>query len=133
MQLDELTADQKKLWSRVDALWQMSLSQDTASVSSALHSDYSGWVTGQDKLHEREAAIASVGPSSPRTLNYELQPLGVNIFDGIIGVVHYKYTAEIESGTNSSKSVSGRWSEVYLQKNGEWIMLSVSGGPDGER
>lgn len=133
MQLDKLTADQKKLWSRVDALWQMSLSPDTAPVDAALHSDYSGWVTGQDQPHGREAAIASVGPSSPRTLNYELQPLGINIFDGIVGVVHYTYTAEIESGTGSSKSVAGRWSEVYLKKNGEWIMISVSGGPDGER
>lgn len=133
MRLDGLTEEQKKLWSRVDALWRMSMTRETAPVGDALHANYTGWVTGQAQPHDREAAIASVGPSSPRVLSYKLQPLSINVFDGIVGVVHYSYVAEVESGANASKSVAGRWSEVYLRKNGEWIMISVSGGPDGER
>ena len=133
MGLGRLTRDQKELWSRVDALWQMSMTQETAPVGDALHANYTGWVTGQDRPHGRDAAIASVGPSSPRVLSYELQPLSINIFDGIVGVAHYSYVAEVESGADASKNVAGRWSEVYLRKNGQWIMISVSGGPDGKR
>lgn len=71
--------------------------------------------------------------SSPRVVSYELQPLSIAVFDGIAGVVHYIYVADVETGQAVSKSVSGRWSEMYLRKNGRWVMVSVSGGPDGER
>lgn len=131
--MGELTDEQERLWARVNALWRMSVTRDTALVGEALHPNYTGWVTGQARPHGRDAAIASVGPSSPRILSYELQPLSIAVFDGMAGVVHYNYVAEVESGANLSKTVSGRWSEVYLRHNGEWIMISVSGGPDGER
>ncbi|WP_454642122.1 nuclear transport factor 2 family protein [Bradyrhizobium liaoningense] len=131
--LDRFSEDQHGLWARVEALWKMSVAQDTASVADALHPNYVGWVTGQPQPHSRDAAIASVGPSCPRVLTYKLQPLSVVVFDGKVGVVHYTYVAEVESGTNASKTVSGRWSEMYLRKDGQWSMISVSGGPDGER
>jgi hypothetical protein len=133
MILDELSEEQHELWARVDGLWRMSVTQETASVADALHPRYVGWVTGRSEPHGREAAIASVGPSSPRVLSYSLRPLSITVFDGIAGVVHYTYVAEVESGPSVSKTIRGRWSEVYLRKNGQWIMISVSGGPDGER
>jgi hypothetical protein len=133
MVLNQLSQEQRGLWARVDALWKTSAAQDTASAADALHPNYVGWVTGQLQPHGRDTAIAAVGPASPRVLNYQLQPLSVAVFDGTVGVAHYKYVAEVESGPNASKTISGRWSEVYIRKNGQWTMISVSGGPDGER
>jgi len=133
MKLDQLTKEQGDLWARVEALWKMAVAQDTASASDALHPDYVGWVTGQPRPHSREAAIASVGPSSPRVLSYKLQPLNIVVFDGVAGVVHYTYVADVKTSQGVSQAVSGRWSEMYLRKNDRWIMISVSGGPDGER
>lgn len=133
MKLDQLTDEQRDLWARVEALWKMAVAQDTASASEALHPDYVGWVTGQPRPHGRDVAIASVGPSSPRVLSYELRPLSVVVFDGTAGVAHYAYLAVVEAGQGALQTVSGRWSEMYLRKNGQWIMVSVSGGPDGER
>lgn len=132
MELDRLNEEQAQLWSRVDALWKVSLTRDAARARDALHARYTGWVTGQPEPHDREAAVASVGPSSPRVLSYGLTPLRITIFDGIVGVVHYRYTAEVEAGAQTT-TVSGRWTESYLRKNGEWLMISVSGGPDGQR
>jgi hypothetical protein len=109
------------------------MTRETDHVRDALHPKYTGWVTGQARPHDREAAVASVGPSSPHVLNYKLEPLSINVFDDVVGVVHYSYVAEVASSSDTSKSVSGRWSEVYLRKHGEWVMVSVSGGPDGER
>lgn len=128
-----MTDEQKELWLRVDALWKISMARETAPLHAGLHPGYTGWVTGQPQPHNREAAIASVGPSSPAVLSYRLQPLSINVFDGVVGVVHYSYVAEVKSEANVSKNVAGRWSEVYIRKNGEWLMISVSGGPDGER
>ncbi len=130
---DQLTEEQRELWARVESLWNMFVAQDTASVADALHPNYVGWVTGQPRPHGRDAAIASAGPSAPRVLTYRLQPLSIAVFDGTIGVVHYMYVAEVESDPNGPTTVSGRWSETYLRKNGRWIMIAVSGGPDGER
>ena len=133
MSADQLTEEQRDLWAQVEALWKMAATQDTESAADAVHPDYVGWVTGQPRPHGRAAAIASVGPSSPRVLSYKLQPLSIAVFDRVAGVVHYTYVADVESGPNVSKAVSGRWSEMYLRKNGRWTMISVSGGPDGER
>lgn len=133
MQLDRLSNQQRTLWSRVNGLWEMLMTGDAAAVSLALHPEYRGWVTGQARPHGREAAIASVAPSSSRVLRYELQPLSVTVYDGVVGVVHYSYVAEVESGADASRTVAGRWSEVYLRKGGEWLLISVTGGPDGER
>lgn len=133
MKLNELAEEQRDLWAQVEALWKMAVAQDAVSASGALHPNYVGWVTGQPQPHGRDAAIASVGPSSPRVLSYRLQPLSIAVFDGTAGVVHYTYVADVQSGEGLSKAVSGRWSEMYLRQNGRWIMISVSGGPDGER
>jgi hypothetical protein len=130
---DTLTAEQAGLWARVDVLWKLFVAQDTDTVAVALHPNYVGWVTGQPRPHNRDAAIASAGSSSPRVLSYELEPLGIAVFEGMAGVVHYTYVAQIDLDGTASRKVSGRWSEMYLRKNGEWIMISVSGGPDGER
>jgi hypothetical protein len=128
----QLSEAQAQLRSRVDALWKLSVTRDVALVRDALHPSYAGWVTGQPGPHDREAAIAAVGPSSPRVLSYRLTPLGITVFDGVVGVVHYRYAAEVDAGTGSA-SVNGRRTESYLRKNGEWLMISVSGGPDGQR
>jgi hypothetical protein len=133
MNLDDLTQEERTLWSRVGALWDLSLARQPEPVRVALHPDYTGWVTGTPLPHDREAAVASVGPSSPRVLSYSLQPLAVSVVDGIVGVVHYTYEAEVESASEGATRVSGRWTEVYMRTNDEWLMVSVSGGPDGER
>ncbi|ADZ72653.1 nuclear transport factor 2 family protein [Polymorphum gilvum] len=133
MDLTALTPVQRSLWSRVEELWQLGIAQDPEPVRRALHPDYCGWVTGTDAPHDRAAAVASVGPGSPRILGHRLEPLAVSVFEDMVGVVHYRYEADVETTAGAGRSVTGRWSEVYLRRNGEWTMISVSGGPDGER
>lgn len=133
MEMDALTEEQRTLWARVDALWKLTMTPNTAAVRDALHPHYIGWVTGNAQPHDREAAVAAVGPSAPRVTGYELRPLAITVFDGVVGVVHYTYSADIEASSDARKKICGRWTEVYLQQHGEWIMISVSGGPDGER
>lgn len=131
---EQMTAEARQLWRRVEELWGLSVARDEAGVRAALHPDYTGWVTGQPLPHDRDAAIRSVGPDAPRVLDYRLSPLAVRVFDGTAGVAHYSYAAEVETATGSSQQVAGRWSEVYLRgTDGLWLMVSVSGGPDGQR
>jgi hypothetical protein len=65
---------------------------------------------------------------------YELTPLVVRVFEDRAGVIHYRYVAEVESERGRTTAVRGRWTEVYLRNVAdEWIMIAVSGGPDGQR
>jgi hypothetical protein len=130
----ELSLEQRQLWARCEELWNLSIAREAAPIRAALHPDYTGWVTGAERPHFREAAVASVGPSSPRVIAYELTPLAVRVFEGRAGVIHYSYVAEMQSESGATKAIRGRWTEVYLRNDaGEWIMIAVSGGPDGQR
>lgn len=131
--LENLTGEQAGLWAQVVALWDMAVRRDVVAIAKALHPAYSGWVTGTQKPHDIDAALASVGPSSPSIRRYALTPLHVAVFDGIAGVAHYTYEAEVEVGADDMKTITGRWTEMYLRKNDAWQMVSVSGGPDGQR
>jgi hypothetical protein len=134
VQIDNLTPEQRELWSRCEQLWEASLRREPAPIRAALHLNYTGWVTGTAAPHDREAAVASVGPESPQVLGYELTPLAIRVFESHTGVIHYCYTAELKAAEGSTKTVSGRWSEVYVRNDdGEWVMIAVSGGPDGQR
>nr|WP_295470389.1 nuclear transport factor 2 family protein [Mesorhizobium sp.] len=131
--LENLTGEQAGLWAQVVALWDMAVRRDVISIANALHPAYSGWVTGNERPHDFQAAMASVGPPSPPIRRYDLTPLHVAVFDGVAGVAHYTYEAEVDSGGDRIQSIAGRWTEMYLRKNGAWQMVSVSGGPDGQR
>src|SRR5690606_33342334 len=74
---EQMTAEARQLWRRVEELWGLSVARDEAGVRAALHPDYTGWVTGQPLPHDRDAAIRSVGPDAPRVLDYRLSPLAV--------------------------------------------------------
>ncbi len=134
MRPTELSQEQRQLWARCEELWKLSITREALPIRTALHPDYTGWLTGAERPHDREAAVASVGPSSPRVVAYQLTPLAVRVFEGRAGVIHYSYFAEVESEKDVTKAVGGRWTEVYLRNDAaEWIMIAVSGGPDGQR
>ncbi|NML73777.1 nuclear transport factor 2 family protein [Rhizobium sp. S-51] len=125
--------EQLALWEHVSDLWEIARRRETGPVRRLLHRDYTGWVTGLESPHDYEAAVASVGPDTPRVLRYRLRPLTVRIFDHEVGVVHYGYEAEVEAHGEGAKTIAGRWTEVYKRRGADWLMIAVSGGPDGMR
>ncbi|GEO84933.1 MULTISPECIES: nuclear transport factor 2 family protein [Alphaproteobacteria] len=125
--------DERDLWEHVTELWEIARRREAGPVRKLLHRDYSGWVTGLDLVHDYEAAVASVGPGTPRVLRYRLKPLKITIFDQEVGVVHYSYEADVEADDGTTRHVGGRWTEVYKRRGNGWLMITVSGGPDGMR
>ena len=72
--------------------------------------------------------MRSVTHSSAVVTAYELTPLSVRVYDHVVGIVHYAYSATVASPDAASPlQVTGRWSEVYLRQDGDWLMISVSG------
>lgn len=80
--------------------------------------------------HSREDAVQSVANAPGRTLAYSLEPLSVRVYEGMTGVVHYKYGATVESANGQRASVSGAWTEVYIKSSALWQMVAVSGRPN---
>ncbi len=133
MDIDSLDAERLALWQRVDALWAMLLRRDEASIRAAIHPAYSGWVTGQPRSHGRDAALAAAVDEARRLREYRLDPVGISIADGAAGIVHYRYAAALEGEDGEIVRIGGGWTEIYLRRDGNWTMIGVSGGPDGQR
>ena len=84
----------------------------------------------QAATHDREAAIQSVLGDAPTVAAYELVPLSVQVYGDIVGIVHYRYSASVTRRDAAPLEITGKWSEVYLRQDSQWVMVSVSGRPD---
>jgi hypothetical protein len=125
----DLTAEQLELWRHVNELWELSAAKDSRRIRDALHPDYVGWDISAPLPHDRDAAVQSVAGDSPRLSRYELEPLSVRVYEGAVGVVHYRYLAVVEPDGAKFAAVSGKWTEVYAKQGQRWLMVAVSGQP----
>lgn len=80
--------------------------------------------------HDRDAAVQSVLGDAPTVTGYELTPLSIEVYDHVVGVVHYSYSASVQPKNAAPLQITGKWSEVYLKQGAQWVMISVSGKPD---
>ncbi len=125
-----LSFEQQELWQRVNDLWSISLERNADKIRSTLHPRYVGWDMNHPTIHDREAAIHSVLGDGPAVTGYELVPLSVQVYEHTVGIVHYVYSASVTPKDAAPRRVTGKWSEVYLRQDGQWVMVSVSGRPD---
>jgi len=121
---------QRALWDRVVELWACTRARDVAVIAAALDPDYVGWDLRAPAPHDRDAALASVGDDAPALGDYRLVPLSVRVYDGHTGVAHYRYCATVLPAGDAPVHVQGRWTEVYVLRDGQWYMVAVSGQPD---
>ena len=73
--------------------------------------------------------MAGLG-DTPAVTDYEFVPLSVQIYDRHCRscVLHVRGNSRPRDAL--SQRVTGKWSEVYLRKDNQWVMISVSGRPD---
>jgi hypothetical protein len=62
--------------------------------------------------------------------SYALFPHSVEVYDHIVGVVHYSYSATVQPRVGTLLAITGKWTEVYLRQSDQWTMIAVSGRPD---
>lgn len=128
--MTNLSNEQQELWQRVNYLWSLSLECNAEKIRSTLHPRYVGWDMRNPLPHDRDAAVQSVVGDAPGVIAYQLTPLSIEVYDHTVGVVHYAYSASVKPKNTAPLQVTGKWSEVYLKQNAEWVMISVSGEPD---
>jgi hypothetical protein len=125
----QLSAEEERVWEAVEALWRLAVARDAHGIRDKLHPSYAGWDMSASGPHDRDTAVASVTRDA-RVARYQLQPLSVRVYDGEVGVVHYRYAATVVREGGAAVPVAGGWTEVYLKRQGDWVMLAVSGRPD---
>lgn len=123
------TAEQLELWQRVIELWDLSAKKDVTRIRDSLHPEYIGWDMSRPLPHDRDAAVHSVTSDSPRLIAFNLEPLSIRVYEGSVGVVHYRYQATVEPLDGNPIQVAGSWTEVYMKQEGRWLMVAVSGQP----
>jgi hypothetical protein len=111
-------------------LWEQSQSRDRVLIGASIHPQYVGWNMSAELPHGKEAAIASVGGDAPELRNYSLFPHSVQVYEHVVGVVHYSYQATVQPRGGAPLVVTGKWTEVYLRQSNAWAMVAVSGRPD---
>ncbi len=126
---EPLSPEQQELWDRVEELWQLLQKKDIAGISAAIHPQYTGWVAGGPLPHGRDFALTAARTDPPIT-SFHLYPMRVEVYEGIVGVAHYRFEAEVALPKGKAEKERGRWTEVYLKKDSTWLMIAVHGGPD---
>lgn len=140
------TPEQQRLWARVEELWALAAGQgggrsgereadragppDEDAIRRTIHPRYRGWPWDAPEPHDRDAAVASVGTAAPAIREYALTPRSVEVYERATGVAHYSYTAVVVPPDGEPRRVDGRWTEVYADRDGEWLLVAVSGGPE---
>lgn len=127
--IESLSTEQRELWAQACRLWEQSRAGDRAGIRAAIHPRYVGWDMSTDLPHDKDAAVASVAGSAQALEEYELFPHSVQIYDDVVGVVHYSYRVTVDPHGAAPFGVTGKWTEVYLRQMNEWTMISVSGIP----
>jgi Domain of unknown function (DUF4440) len=124
---EPLSLEQQELWDRVHELWRLLQQRDIAAIKAAIHPQYIGWEAGSLLPHDRDFALKAA-ETDPKIVDFHLFPMSVEVYDGIVGVAHYSFEAEVAAPKEKAEKVSGRWTEVYLKKDNVWLMISVQGG-----
>jgi hypothetical protein len=126
---EPLSPQQQELWDRVRELWRFLQRGDIAAIKAAIHPEYSGWEVGSLLPHDRDFALRAA-QTDPRIVDFHLYPMRVEVYDGLVGVAHYTFEAEVATPNGKTEKVRGRWTEVYLKKDNAWLMISVHGGAE---
>ena len=124
---EPLSSEQHGLWERIRELWALLQQRDMVGMKEAIHPQYIGWEASSLLPHNRDFALKAA-ETDPKILDYRLFPVSVEVYEGTVGVVHYTFEAEVATSKGKSEKVSGRWTEVYLKKDGLWLMICVHGG-----
>jgi hypothetical protein len=124
---EPLSPEQQELWDRVHDLWRFLRQRDIAAIKAAIHPQYIGWEASSLLPHDRDFALKAA-ETDPKIVDFHLYPMRIEVYEGLVGVAHYTFEAEVATPKGKAENVSGRWTEVYLKKDNVWLMISVQGG-----
>lgn len=125
------TPVQKEVWRTVQAYSDASHHRDLQKYLSFWHPDFLGWHNGDDHPtdHEQRSQGLKYYFGATKSLEYELEPMGIQVIGERAAIVHYKLRNVIEN-VESGKVRLGLsyWTDYLTFENGKWLLISDHGG-----
>ncbi len=123
------SADQKEVWSAVEGYWADYAAGDVDGFLATMHDDYSGWSNDQPLPSGKKTAEKWMKFAMPNRemLIYEITPTAIVVGDGF-AVAHYYFEVVYKNAAGEMKDSSGRWTDVLVQQDGEWMLIADHGG-----
>jgi len=126
----DLSVEEQVLWNLVGELWDCSMNRDFQTIKKYIHQNYRGWDSNMLLPHDRKYVIQSIADPAIHLLEYKLDPIGISVYDHLVGIVNYRYSAQISDQMKNIRAIKGRCTEVYLHRNSKWMLIGVHGGSD---
>ncbi len=125
------TPVQKEVWRTVEAYSDASHHRDLQKYLSFWHPDFLGWHNGDDHPtdYEQRSGGLEYYFGVTKSLEYELEPMGIQVIGNRAAIVHYKLRNVIQSVESGKVSLGlSYWTDYLTFENGKWLLISDHGG-----
>jgi ketosteroid isomerase-like protein len=125
------SSDDADVWRVVSEQWQRSQDGDNDWVEELLAEDFSGWGNDSPAPRDKESTTMWQKFESKQFDGrvHELYPLSI-IVHGDMAVAHYLYTNAGENADGDIVTTNGRYTDVLVRVDGQWVFIAWHGGSD---
>jgi len=125
------SAEQTEVWDTILAQWEASKAKDLTWPERVLHPSFVGW-TDENPMPNKKASVdewTRYSSENSQVLMQELYPAGIVVV-GSTAVAHYYYSTAAEDRDGKRKTTHGRYTDVLINQDGNWIFIAWRGGED---
>lgn len=128
------SAAQQEVWKLEDQQWKMAAEKDISWIDKMVHPNLSYWDSNQIAPQNKASLTRwdRYNNSNSTVLEQELFPISMTI-TGNIAVAQYRYAVARENYKKERETVSGRYTDVFMQDGGRWMFIAWAGGDDPKK
>lgn len=129
VQAQQWSAEQKEVWTGVEAYWAVSLSENRMDFLNYFDDSYYGWEYENEVPHTKADVQKSLSywTTKGKMVLYTITPARIWV-SGNFGYVHYYYTQVYEGADGKPMTERGRWTDILMKKGNKWVMVGDHGG-----
>ena len=123
--------DQTEVWNKIVAQWEAAKAKDLTWTEKDLDPSFLGWSDAYPMPRNKAATEKweRYNSENSKTLIEELYPVGIVVV-GSTAVAHYYYSTAAEDREGKRKTTHGRYTDVLIKQDGNWIFIAWRGGDD---
>lgn len=128
------SAAQQEVWKLEDQQWKMAAEKDISWIDKMVHPNLSYWDSNQIAPQNKASLTRwdRYNNSNSTVLEQEIFPISMTI-TGNVAVAQYRYTVARENYKKERETVSGRYTDVFMQDGGRWMFIAWAGGDDPKK
>jgi hypothetical protein len=127
----EWSDTQKEIWNNVQTYWAFDDNMDLTGFSQYFDDSYEGWSYDTEKPMNRMEVINAIQDdylkNKDNTIKTDLTPLKIWV-NGNMAFIHYTYSRNVTSGDGTTKTITGRWTDILMKKGDKWLLVGDHGG-----